>query len=508
MRKFLTICLLVFVPAAIMAQRQTPVIVIMADQLRTDALGAYTPNINALQKESVNFSRAYCAVPLCAPSRAAFFTGLYANHTGSLINPWEKADEKYGDTHAGTPSLYSLLEKDWDSYHVGKQHFFTEEKIDKNPQSLTHWITQEDYSKWLKELHKSKPGGKQFKADAPELVSGDHTQLRSYSTPAFGKYKEGIDYFLDKYIADNCIKAIRERKTDKPILLNAMFLAPHPPFSVPEPYYSMIDPQSIHLPDNVAQWYTGQSPLQVYNLTGFVGTRYSREQWRDIWAKYLGLVKLLDDQVGRVIQALKEAGIYDESIVIFTADHGEMLGSHRLWQKMCMYEESAKVPLMIKMPKQAGITATNTDALVSLIDVFPTILDYIGVKNPAKMDGQSLLPLLQGTGKGRTSLFIQYDGNGSLGSVQRCRVEGNLKLIADQFKDETWLELYDLSKDPQETKNLVFDPAYRNTAEKMLKGLEAEMKLTGDRIRLPDKLLETFLRIHTPSSNESDNNGL
>ncbi len=248
-------------------------------QLRTDALGPLTPNINALKNDGVSYKRAYCAVPLCAPSRSSFFTGMYANHTGSMINPWEKEDEIFGNTKAGLLNMYGLMETQWDSHHVGKQHFFTEEKIDKDPKSKTHWITQENYSEWMKEQKKSKPGGKQYKDNAPELVSGSHTQLRSYSTPAFGIYKEGNDFFLDHYIATESIRAIKERDKTKPLLLNTMFLAPHPPFSIPEPYFSMVNTRDFTLPDNVGQWYPGQSPLQMYNLTGFIGSRYNREQW-------------------------------------------------------------------------------------------------------------------------------------------------------------------------------------------------------------------------------------
>ncbi|HEX5024819.1 MAG TPA: sulfatase-like hydrolase/transferase, partial [Agriterribacter sp.] len=195
----------------------TPIVIIMADQLRTDALGVLTPNINSLKKDGVNFSRAYCAVPLCAPSRASFFTGLYANRTGSLINPLEKEDEAYGNTKAGIPNLYGLLETGWDSHHIGKQHFFTEEKIDEDPQSKTTWITQKTYSDWIKTNKKTKPGGKRYKDNAPEIVSGAHTRLRSYSTPDFGVYKDGVNYFLDHYIASESIAAIKNRDKNKPL---------------------------------------------------------------------------------------------------------------------------------------------------------------------------------------------------------------------------------------------------------------------------------------------------
>lgn len=506
MKKYFSLLLLMCWCGTGMAQKKelTPVIIIMADQLRWDVPAELTPHINALKKDGVNFTRAYCAVPLCAPSRASFFTGLYANRTGSLINPWEEEDEKFGNTRAGIPSLYSMLEKDWDSYHVGKQHFFTEEKADRDPKSKTKWITQQTYSDWIKDNKKTKPGGKQFKDNAPELISGEHTRLRSYSTPVFDVYKDGIDYFLDHYIASESIAAIKNRDRKKPLLLNAMFLAPHPPFSIPEPYYSMISPGDFTLPENVGQWYFGQSPLQMYSLTGFIGSRYSRQQWAEIWAKYLGLVKLLDDEVGRVINALKEEGLYDKSIIVFTADHGEMLGSHSLWQKMCMYEESAKVPLVVKLPKSFQTSVKASNALVSLVDVLPTLLEYNKLPLPQKLDGRSLMPLIEGKASGRNSIFIQYDGNGSLASPQRCVVKNNYKLIVDMFKDEAFIELYDVIKDPQEKVNLAFDKNFAATADDLIAELSAYMQSTGDRVQLPKDLRQNFLKQYKKGIEKSD----
>lgn len=485
-------------------KEKVPVVIIMADQLRYDVLGDLTPNLNALKNDGVNFTRAYCAVPLCAPSRAAFFTGLYANHTGSLINPWEEEDEKYGNTKAGIPSLYGLLENEWDSRHIGKQHFFTEEKIDENPESKTKWITQETYSNWIKTQQKTKPGGKQYKDNAPEIVSGNHTQIRSYSTPDFGVYKEGINYFLDHYIASESIAAIKNRDKSKPLLLNAMFLAPHPPFSIPEPYYSMVKAKNFTLPDNVGQWYPDQSPLQLYNLPGFIGSRYNREEWREIWTKYLGLVKLLDDEVGRVIKTLKEEGLYDKAIIVFTADHGEMLGSHSLWQKMVMYEESSKVPLIIKMPKDFQVSVKKSDALVSLVDVLPTLLEYNAVAIPERLDGRSLLPILQGKTVDRKSIFIQFDGNGSLGSSQRCVVKNNYKLIVDMFKDESFVEVYDVIKDPMEKVNLAFDRNFNAITDDLITELTGYMQRMGDRLQLPRDLRQRFIKLYRSEIQKSD----
>ncbi len=321
--------------------QKVPVIIIMSDQLRTDALGTFTPNINSLEQDGIRFNRAYCACPLCAPSRAAFFTGRYPNNTGALINGWAVEDEGDREVKAGTPNLYQEMGEQWDSWHVGKQHFFTSDSIDLDPASTTHWITKNDYKHWLKKQGVAAPGGKAYSDEAPELVSDEFTRLKTYSIPKTGVYKPGPGYTFDHFIAEHVIKVIDEHKPDdKPLLINAMFLAPHPPLCVPEPYFSKINENGITIPENVGVWYTGQSPLQMYNITGFFGSRYSREQWSAIWPKYLGLVSELDDEVGRIITSLKEKGLYDKALIIFTADHGEMLGSHSLWQKMCMYEES------------------------------------------------------------------------------------------------------------------------------------------------------------------------
>lgn len=482
------------------AQRKAPpsIIIIMADQLRADALGKRTPNIAALGREGVIFNRAYCASPICVPSRASFFTGRYPNRTGCLINGWESDDVVFAKVKAGIPNLYTLLEGKWDSWHVGKQHFFTEEKIDALPESKTKWITQGDYSAWVKARGVAKPGGATFKALVPETVSGTKTNIRTYSLPRVRLYEGGAENFTDHYFGNESISAVSNRDRKKPLLLNTMFLAPHPPFDIPDPYFSLVKDEEVTLPENVGKWYEGQSPLQLYNLPGFLGVRYSREDWRGIWAKYTGLVKLLDDEVGRIIAALKEEGVYDNAVIVFTADHGEMLGSHSLWQKMCMYEESARVPLIIKLPAGFGTTAKEISIPLSLVDVFPTLLELAGVALPEGVDGQSLLPLMRSPDSPRGPVFIQYDGNGSLGNFQRCVVSADLKLIVDMFRDERFLELYNVRDDPQETTNLVFRKEFKERTLDLIDLLRSHMEATGDRLRLPQDLYRDFISHYQP----------
>ncbi|MBP1963205.1 sulfatase family protein [Paenibacillus aceris] len=476
------------------------IVMIMADQLRADLITPqFAPNIHKLSQESFRFNRAYCASPLCVPARGSFFTGRYPNQTGCLINPWEAKDATHGHVRRNIPNLYQLLENDWDSWHTGKQHLLTEDRFDRSESSHTSWLPLEGrYAKHLKEQGKRMPGGALFKGIVPEMASGTTTRPATYSIPTTGCYEEGFDAFFDGFILNDSLHALQHRDRTKPLFLSAMFLAPHPPLEIPEPWYSMYTQTDITLPENVGVWSKHQSPLQLYNLTGAIGVRYSREEWHRIWTVYTGLVRLLDDCVGRIIQELKTQGIYDDTLLIFTSDHGEMLGSHSLWQKMCMYEESVRTPLLLKFPERFKCEAQESNALVSAIDIVPTLCDYLGLPIPEGVAGTSLLPLVNGHHWNRDKLFIQFDGNGARGNFQRCVIEGDYKLIVDWFKDEIFIELYDLASDAQELINLAFQDVHRPRILSLLEYLREHMLATGDLLKIPDDAYAMFIDRYTP----------
>ncbi len=392
----------------------------------------------------------------------------------------------------GTPNLYSKLEKQWDCWHTGKQHFITEEHIDKSPDTMIKWNTMRDYGAFLKKARKKRPGGEAFKSACPEMVLGKTTRRRRYSIPHTAVYEEGFDYFYDGYVLDASLKAIRNRDENKPFFLNVNFQATHPPYHIPEPYYSML--KNVELPENVGRWSEGQSPLQLYNLPGFLGSRYTIEDWKGIWRVFMGFVALLDHCVGEIVSELKEEGMYDDTLIVFTADHGEMLGSHCMWQKMCMYEESTHIPLYIKLPKGEEFPE-STDAVASHIDVFPTLCDYLAIEPPSDLSGVSLRPLIEGEMIDRDRVFVQFDGNGARGNFQRCVVNGNYKLNVDLFKDEIYFELYDVVNDKQELKNLAFDN--KKKARELFPLILEFMKATGDLLEIPRNAYETFLQTYS-----------
>ncbi|WP_282936069.1 hypothetical protein [Paenibacillus sp. RC67] len=192
----------------------------------------------------------------------------------------------------GHTNLYELLEDHWDSWHTGKQHLYTEPKLEHSDNNTTHWLQLEKrYEAFLKTNGKNKPGGPAFQGPVRELAFGKITRMRKYSIPTIGRYEEELDYFFDGFILNDSLEALRNRDRNKPFALNAMFLAPHPPLEIPEPWYSMI--QQVKLPDNVGRWADKQSPLQLYNLTGMLGTSYNREEWERIWKANISISRHL-----------------------------------------------------------------------------------------------------------------------------------------------------------------------------------------------------------------------
>lgn len=474
-------------------------IFIMADQLRYDMLNkGLTPNIDSIAQDGITFNNMYCTSPLCVPSRGGIFTGVYPSKNRSVINPWHEVDSEHGLVTDEFETFYELLERsDYECLHGGKQHLKTKDsRLDKN-ENINWLCTEKTYRAFLEENEKKAPGGNKFRSFVPEMVSGEYTHVCKYSNANTGCYKEGCDYYFDGYFTNEIIKGLKKRKGDKPLFLSAMYLAPHPPLDIPELYFDMFQLEDVKMPENVGKWYSKQSPLQMYNLTGAVGTQYNLEQWREAFRTYMGLVKYLDDCVGRILDELKAQGIYDDSMIIFTSDHGEMLGSHRLFQKMCMYEESVRTPVYMKFPNnQYGIQSITES--FSQIDLMPTICDYMGISPKHEMQGKSLLPMLDGKQIKEEPILIQFDGNGARGNFQRCIIENNYKLIVDIFKDELFYELYDITNDVFETTNLLFrDSSLHPMAYDMIKKLKQHMVETDDLLVLPQEIdIAKFVEIY------------
>lgn len=434
---------------------------LLAEQIRTDVLGAYgdrqcpTPRLDILAQRSAIFDRHYTPCPLTIPARASLMTGLYPRQHGCLINGWLESERPFATLRPGLDLLpWRLLEAGYRVVHVGVQH------VRATP-----------------DLHLQLPGVEFIGPPGPAeyhheleqrgLMLGDRSHFRdpvidyeqgrpiifSASAPRPSVFPLREDLCYDEVISREMVRVIETHTGEKPLALFAMFGLAHPPLWSPRAFAQMIDPAAVELPATVGRLFTGMPPLQLANIPGQLGAHLTIDQWRQVWAAYLGMIALLDRCVGRVLAAADHVGMLDESMVVFTSGHGEMLGSHRLYGKMCLYEEACRVPLMIKMPGQTR--GRRVTELTQHMDVTATLLEAAGAGEILSSPGHSLAGLAQGqptpSSDLRKAVFAGYDGNGGRGFAHRMVRTPTHKFIHN-IGDRA--ELYDLVEDPREVVNL------------------------------------------------------
>lgn len=461
------------------------VVLIMTDQQRRDTIAAYggthgaTPNLDAFAREATVFERAYCATPLCVPTRTAMYTGMLPHRNGVVVNGWTPGEEPYARLKPGIETLYEhLAGHGFNLTHIGVDHCRSVPPIYERVPEM-HYVSDKHYHDHLKQKGLERPDMSWTRAPCADWENGRLITI-PFTTPRPGRFPYPAEDFKDFFWAREAEKAISELDPEKPQFIETLFWAPHVPLVAPEPYYSMFKPEDIELPETVGCWYKGQAPSLMYHIPGHFGAFYTREEWRKPWAAYLALVRMVDECIGRVLAALKKQGIWDDALAIFNVDHGDMMGSHGLFQKMCMYEEAAHVALMMKPP--GGRKVERAGGLASHIDIVPTICDLLETPPLSDGDGSSLRPMLEGAaGNVRDEVFIEYNGNSGRGFETRCLVSANWKYIYNKGDRD---ELYNLATDPNETHSLTDAPEYREKHKELRRRLAAFMKETGDRIEI------------------------
>ncbi len=469
--------------------KQPHVIVLMTDQHRYDTLGAYgdrqcdTPNLDALAGESVIFDRHYTSCPLCVPARTSLSTGMWASRIGVIINYWIPQEAKYGVLAPRHKTLYErFAEEGYRVAQVGVQHVNCDPPLARRvPAGL--FVDRDEYNDYMANQGLALPNDKPYRAPCPDFVEGNMVTTE-YTAPKTGVWPHSPEHFYDQWIARRAIETIEQADPAEPLLLFTNFWSPHCPLYAPQPYASMYDPAKVELPENIGQWYPGQSAMQLVNLPGFLGSSLSIDDWRKAWAMYLGMVTLVDNAIGQVVAALKRRGFWDDALVIFAPDHGEMLGAHRLWQKMCMYEESIRTPMFVKAPNMDRARAgSRVTGLTSHVDFMNTMYDYTGLGVDPRADGQSLRPLIEGTAETvRNEVFSEFSGNAGRGSYSRAIITDRYKFVYCRTQPYTQAEyeLYDRQTDPLETKNLANDPAHKPIRDDLARRLADHMQKAGD----------------------------
>ncbi len=445
-----------------MPSKKPNLLFIMTDHQRFDSIGMVqagievAPNLNRLADQSVYFTRAYSTCPLCVPARSALFTGVYPTRNGMIYNQW--GGESAGDY---MPLQQHLAEAGYSVAHIGVDHIRVDPGLrDRVPFDL--WVDRSDYSGHYRERGVELPrttGRPDFSKPVGEVVDGEEVQQR-YSGPQTATWDAPAEDFLDCYWADRAVEFIRAGH-DAPFALFLFLWAPHPPLIVPEPYASMFPPEELDLPTNVGVPANGEPPGRRKGIAGQLGDGVSQDDWRRTWASHLGLVNLVDGCIGRALGALDECGLKDDTVTVFTVDHGDHLGQHRMYQKMELYDQAIRVPLMFRIP---GCTPARVDSPVSHLDIMPTVLDLQSLE-AIDLDGRSLRPTLEEQAPlPNAPVFSQYSGTLRPNDFRRATVVGRYKYVYDP---QDVPELLDLESDPLEMTNLASSGEYSDTVSEL-----------------------------------------
>jgi choline-sulfatase len=429
-----------------MSQSTKPnVLIIMADEHAPQFSGLYghsmvrTPNLDRLGSEGVVFDGAYCNSPLCVPSRMSLMTGRLASADGVYDN----ASPLASDTVTWAHLLRSV---GYDVALAGKQHFVGPDQLHGFNAQLAH------------DLHAS--------ALHPIYSWDDGVAPATEPWFHFETMGPGItpEIETDDEVERQSLNFIRSKAdSEKPWVLMSSFIAPHFPFIAPEKYWDMYDPALVDMPDLPPGHLESQHPLYARLRSTFGVDHVAEDQIRRARAGYYALMTYLDDKIGTLLAALDDTGQSRDTIVVYTADHGEMLGEHGLWRKSAFYEHSARVPLVIRWPGVATPGRRIPEA-VSLIDLVATLIEIAGAEPTRAVEGASLTPLLAGDDpEWKDEAISEYLAHGVLGPMAMLR-RGRYKF---NYVHGEGPELYDLEADPGELTNLAESPEHRPVLDEL-----------------------------------------
>ncbi len=449
-----------------MADERPNLVFIMADHQRADSLGMVqagrevTPHLNRLAASGAVFTRAYSTCPLCVPARTALATGKYPTRNGVVFNDWRGL--RAGDHQTIHECLAGA---GYDVGHIGVHHIRVKPGLETRV-GFAKWIESKDYQDYAagcgiaieKYVDKATYGEHQTmvrERRGAEFVPASYSNTRTSVWP----YPE--EDFRDAYFCRQAVDFIREKR-ERPFAVFLCLWSPHPPLQVPQPYDAFFPPAELELPSNVGLPARGEPANRRLGVAAQLAEGVSANEWPRVWAAHLGLVHLADAHIGRVLRALDETGQAGRTIVVFTSDHGDHLGQHRMYQKNELYEQAIRVPLVIHIP---GVGPREFDSPVSHLDVMPSVLALTGAAAPADLDGVSLGEcLVSGTAPPERPAFAQYSGNSTLGDIRRGVITRRYKYIYDPDDQP---ELYDLVDDPLEMNNLANEKRYADVIEWM-----------------------------------------
>lgn len=436
-------------------QEQRPnILLIQADQLAARALGAYdndvvsSPNIDSLADESTVFEHAYCASPLCAPSRASMLTGQLPSEIGAYDNA--------ADFLASVPTFaHHLRNAGYHTSLVGRMHFIGPDQL----HGFEERLTTDVY-----------PAGLDMVPDwnltADERLAWYHETGSVFDA---GPSVTTVQLDFDNEVLFRTLRQLDDRvraEDPRPFLVVASFIHPHDPYEPPSSFWHRYDDVDIDDPKIPPVDFDELDPhsQRLQKMCGFDQRIPSSEQVRRARRAYYASVSYVDDLVGRILARVDELGLRENTVIILTSDHGELLGERGMWYKMSPFEGSIQVPLMISAPHR--LAAGRIDTPVSLLDILPTLTD-LAEYDPGEVEGRSLLDTARGDVADR-DIIVEYLAEG-LNEPQVTLIRGPWKFVHCPGDPD---QLFNLREDPDELVNVADEPAHQSVVSDFLATLD------------------------------------
>jgi len=471
------------------AERKPNLILFLPDQQRADTVSCYrgvkvhAPNLNKVASESVVFERAYVTHPVCTPSRSSLMTGTWPH-----INGCTKNNVPLDPRFRVFPEL--MEDRDYRTAYIGKWHLGEEGPAGRGFQQ---WISTDDHGDYISFLVSA--------GVAPDKPNGRFSKLAISNLP--------LELSRPKFLEKHACEFIEKHHRD-PFILVVGFVEPHSPYNGPlndEHPLDQVDldltatlPESENIPLRyrlMREWQQAEAALDRQRLPAQLFFGITPEEYRSIKQRYLGLITLVDQSIGAILGCLERFGLSGNTIVVHTSDHGDSLGAHRLFGKEVMFEEAARVPLLIRLPDQKRGKVVLQP--VSHIDFVPTLLDLLGHPNHPQCAGKSLLPLINEEAVPPENVFLEWAPNRtkvkkgtSLARrpmIKRAVEESTRAVVSfDGWKlclrDKDLNELYNLSEDPLETRNLYENRQYAPVISRLSGEIHRWQESANDKLRL------------------------
>ena len=474
---------------------------VFTDQQRFDTMRCYgndwirTPHLNALAEQSFVFENAYVTQPVCTPSRSSIVTGLYPHTNGCTANNIPLGPD--------TPTIAEMISDDYARGYFGKWHLGDEIVAQ---HGFDHWVSIEDnYRKYYsrEEYLARFSSYHHFLLGHAFQPNYDCEGARVFSRGFACKVQER--FTKPAFLAQEATRFLEEHR-ERPFLLYVNFLEPHSPYL--GPFYDLYSPDDLPTPphflepppENASRLHRLMADLYMNSPRAGFNLR-TEADWRRLRSEYMGNVTLVDRAVGRMLEALDVNGLAENTIVVFTSDHGDLLGDHGILAKCVMYEEATRVPLLMRVPWLAS-QPRRIGGCVSQVDLVPTLLELLDQPLPDGLQGKSRCDVLRDEASlDDNDAFIEWNGPDGRRLIESAEMPAE---EIDRIKSSPWrtimtgdgwklnlsphdhCELYDLNTDPTEQRNLFDDPAQKERVRDLATRIHAWQERTNDKAPLPD----------------------